>query len=153
MTPVDQDTLRTIITDALERTAFVIADPCDDGDEDALPTPTRHARIRYTGPEAGGLEVSATDGFLVELASSLLGVEPDEVRADAEGLDALRELANILGGSALLAIGSETKPYSLGLPEIIDAPSALPPAVACVLESEGETLRVAWFPGAARLAA
>ena len=153
MSIIDHDTLQSIITDALERTAFVIVDPCDDASASGLKPATMHARINYGGPSSGQIFVSASPGFLIELASSILGVEPNEVRLDVEGSDALRELANIVGGSALVAIGGEETPYSLGLPEIItDAPGGHPDAT-CTVESMGEALRVSWFAKASKLAA
>lgn len=151
MSPIDHDTLQTIITDALERTAFVIVDPCDDAA--GLSPPKLHAKIRYSGPASGTIVVSASEGFLVELASSILGVEPEEVRLDVEGRDALRELANIIAGSALVAIGGEDTPYSLGLPEAIDARPTATPDATCVVESMGESLAVTWYATASKAAA
>ncbi|MCL4222227.1 MAG: chemotaxis protein CheX [Phycisphaerales bacterium] len=153
MSPIDHDTLQTIITDALERTAFVIVDPCDEESARSLAPATHHARIRYSGPASGEVFLSASAGFLIELASSILGVEPSQVRLDVEGCDALRELANIIGGSALVAIGGEDTPYSLGLPEIVPAAPSNPPHASCVVESMGETLLVQWHTNAARAAA
>lgn len=153
MSPIDHDTLQTIITEALERTAFVIVDPCDAENAGSLNPATHHARIRYSGPASGEIFVSASAGFLIELASSILGVEPSQVRVDVEGSDALRELANIVGGSALVAIGGEDTPFSLGLPEVVpDLPDTLPHA-SCVVESMGEALMVQWHTHTARAAA
>lgn len=153
MSTIDHDTLQQIIVDALERTAFVIVDPCDEDAADDLTPPTLHARIDYSGPTSGTLVLSASEGFLVELASSILGVEPDEVRVDVEGRDALRELANIIGGSALVAIGGESMPYALSLPDVIDAPLEPTPDATCAVESMGESLRVSWYANVVRAAA
>lgn len=153
MSPIDHDTLQTIITQALERTAFVIVDPCDEQDAASLAPATHHARIRYTGPAGGEIFVSASTGFLIELASSILGVEPSQVRVEVEGADALRELANIIGGSALVAIGGENTAYSLGLPEIVPGTPIVQPHASCVVESMGEPLMVQWHTHAARAAA
>lgn len=133
----------------LERTAMVLADPHEpDGSGAPL---SRSARIRYSGPNSGQVVLSASDGFLIELASSLLGVERDEVNLNEQGEDAIKELANIVGGSVVMELGGEWCTYSLGLPSVMGGDQApLPPtAVECWVESEGELLRVAWIPEAA----
>ena len=89
MSEFTADTLQQITVEALERTAFVLVDPCEAGETE---TPTIHAKVRFTGPSEGDVFVSASEGFLRELASSLLGVEPDEVDVQAQGMDAIREV-------------------------------------------------------------
>ena len=93
--------------------------------------------------------LSATDGFLVELASSILGVEATEVDSDKEGKDALDELANIVGGSVILELGGEDQYIKYGLPSALDE-SDLPEVgehtVKCYLECERELLVVTWQP-------
>lgn len=102
MTVLSSDTLIEATVNALERTAMVLAEPANDADNHE--PVTAYARIAYSGPSSGTLTLAATDGFLCELASSLLGVEPDEVAAGEQGLDALKEMANILGGSIIVAM-------------------------------------------------
>jgi len=123
---------------ALERTAFVLVDPCE---TDETATPTRFARIEFTGPTCGSVTIGASDGFLAELASSLLGVEAEEVDIETEGLDAIRELANILGGSVLNDIGGQDSTFSLGLPELASANEG-DAGVTCSFDCEGESLHV-----------
>ena len=150
MSRIDSNSLRMLVTQALERTAFVIVDPCDEQDAGRLAPATHFARIDYAGPESGSVYLQASPGFLTELASSILGAEPDEIRLDVEGLDALRELANIVGGSAVVALGGESLPYALRLPETLDGPPTdLADAVTCTVESMGERLTVSWRPHAA----
>ncbi|MFI4896652.1 MAG: chemotaxis protein CheX [Phycisphaerales bacterium JB059] len=111
------DTLERITIDALERTAFVLVDPCA---PDATISPSHFARVRFSGPANGMVVVGASSGFLRELASSLLGICPEDIEVETEGLDALRELANILGGSVLHDLGGQQSEFSLGLPSLID---------------------------------
>jgi hypothetical protein len=155
MSNISSNQLAALVTDALERTAFVVVDPCDEADGTTPPPDALHARIAYTGAEPGEVFVSASPGFLVELASSLLGVDEDDVALEAEGMDGLRELTNILGGSVLVAIGGEDHRFSLGLPEVLTdgAPTQGGGDVACALESMGEPLIVCWRAGVAKSAA
>lgn len=142
MSTINEDTLQQLTTEALERTAFVLADPTDHVGHAAQP---RHASIAYTGGQSGAVYVSASDGFLTELASSLLGVEPGEVNVETEGIDALCELANILGGSLLNDLGGVAETFQLGLPALIDTPpECSADAISCAVRSEEGTLTVTW---------
>lgn len=132
------DTLERITIDALERTAFVLVDPCA---PDATIAPTHFAQVRFSGPANGALIVGASDGFLRELASSLLGINPEDIEVESEGLDAIRELANILGGSVLHDIGGQQSEFSLGLPTMVDA-MAESDGATCWFVCEGESLTV-----------
>jgi hypothetical protein len=94
----------------------------------------------------------ATDSFLCELAASMLGVDTSEVNIDTHGSDALREMANIVGGSVILAMSGEVCEYSLGLPELVPVELARKGAVCapgseraeCTVASEGGILRAVW---------
>lgn len=141
MPDIDSQHLAQLATDALERTAFMLMDPSEGADPGTL---THHAKINYFGTGAGEVHVSASEGFVIELASSLLGVEPDEVEAETQGDDAMRELANILAGSLITQLGAATDSFRLGLPEDSKSPALSEGCVTCFLESMGEPLLVTW---------
>jgi len=154
MNEFSADRLAEMVIAALERTAFVLAEPADADRVKSLPAPAHAAVIRYTGPKSGSVRLEATDGFLREVASSLLGVEPDEVNVEKDGLDVIRELANIVGGSVILELGGDACPFSLGLPEVVAVSgSAGSSDCVCHIESDGEHLRVVWHADAAAVAA
>jgi hypothetical protein len=147
MKTIDGTTLADMTINMLERTAMVLAEPSTPADDP--PRPTRFARIAYRGPSQGELVLGATDGFLRELAASLLGVEAAEVDVDSHGNDALKEMANIVGGSMILALSGDVCEYSLGLPELLKPgeapePEGVAPRAQCVVVAEGGTLRVTW---------
>ena len=128
----------------LERTAMVLAEPAPEGE--VFPPPTRSARITYRGPSEGTLFLSATEIFLCELAASLLGVEITDVNVDTHGNDALREMANIVGGSVILAMSGDICEYSLGLPELVlnvETPDGSTSA-ECTVVTDGGVLRALW---------
>ncbi len=143
MTHITPDQLFTAALDALERTAFLCAEPT----ETVLDAPV-HAHVRYDGPSGGSVTVAADDACLVELASSLLGADPDSVAPEREGVDALKELANIMGGSVLRLLGSETQPFRLSVP-VAACPAPCPRSVICRLLVEGLPMVVTWRPDAA----
>lgn len=146
MKPIDANALAQMTISVLERTAMVLAEPAQPGANQ--PAPTSFARIVYSGPSSGSITLAATEGFLRELASSLLGVDPSEVSIDSHGHDALREMANIVGGSVLLALAGDQCEYSLGLPALIQpadaAPSPSSARAECNVSTESGVLRVLW---------
>ncbi len=155
MKAIDGPTLAGMTISILERTAMVLAEPA--AHEEAHPPPTRFARITYQGPSRGTLLLGATDGFLRELAASLLGAETAEVDLDTQGGDALKEMANIVGGSVILALSGGACEYSLGLPELLPSPEAPEGTPAARAEgtvvTEGGPLHVVWRDGSAPVAA
>lgn len=140
---IDQEKLGELVCEALERTAMVFAEPMEDSPPDGV---TRFARIIYEGEESGEMVLAASDGFTLELASSMLGEDEDAIAADNEGVLALAELANIVCGSVVVAIGGEQRAITLGLPEVADPGSAPSDGITCVVESMGEPLVVIWRP-------
>lgn len=148
MSAITPQRLAEMVSDALERTCFMISDPAEPQTVAQQGFDLHHAaRIAYTGPNTGTIHLFASDGFLEELASGLLGCEPDEIDIERDGRDAIRELANILGGSVTLELGGDRAEHRLGLPE--DADPAAPPArigADCNLISASGALRVAWTP-------
>ncbi len=148
MSKLNAKRIADMTIEALERTAFVLAELAEDGTEAGLPTAERFARIEYSGPTSGFVYIAASNGFVEELAASLLGVEAEEIE-EAQCLDALRELANIVGGSVVLELGGTERLHSLGLPENVTE-SNIPPfndsMERCCLDSECERIEVIWAP-------
>jgi Chemotaxis phosphatase CheX len=142
------DRLAELAVQALERTAFMIADATP-VDKAALARAKRTATIRYKGPGNGTVTLRTTDDFLQSLAANLLGIEPDEVDMTTCGDDAVKELANIMGGSVILELGGRDCSYSLGLPAIVPASATLPALErTCALDCEGHPLFITWDPDA-----
>lgn len=150
MSGMNTQQLNAAATAALERSAFVFAEPAED--QGAAPEDALFARITVTGSIVGELHLAASEGFLRELAASLLGVEPSDVDPAAHGADALKEMANMIAGSVVVHYGGVDKRYALGLPEMstraaFDAAS--PRGMRTCLSSEGEPLTLVWVEGAA----
>lgn len=135
---LDPNALARLVVDALERTAFVLADPCDD--PDALPPADTFAQIDFHGPTAGNVELRASRAFARNLAASILGSDAGEV-SDLQSEEALRELANIVGGSVITALGGSDCRISLGLPRLGRA-TPTGTATTCILDAEGQRLEV-----------
>jgi Chemotaxis phosphatase CheX len=149
MTALTPDRLAQLVLTALERTAFVLAEPITAEQAAEHPAPTHFSRISYHGPSDGEIVLAASEGFILELASSLLGVEAADVNPAVEGQDAIKELANIVGGSVILELGGEDCMYSLKLPRLTspaELASPIPAQSVCHLDSVGELLEVRWYP-------
>lgn len=156
MKTIDGTALADMTIAMLERTAMVLAEPAAEGE--THPPATHFARICYSGPNTGTLVLGATEGFLRELAASLLGVERSEVDIDTAGRDALKEMANIVGGSMILALSADVCEYSLGLPDLLTTAGAAARAgetisAECTVVAEGTALHVCWSEASARRAA
>lgn len=157
MRTIDASMLESLTINMLERTAMVLAEPA--APDEARPPATTFARITYDGPSKGTLVLGATEGFLRELAASLLGVEPGEVDVQNHGTDALREMANIVGGSVIMALSEGACEFSLGLPELLGASvGAMIDAqtdvdARCVVVGESGSLSVCWRNGSISKAA
>lgn len=137
-TDLTPNTLARLVVDALERTAFVLADPCDDPEQ--LPPADTFARIEFRGPTDGCVELLASRSFARNLAASILGADASDV-SDLQSEEALRELANIVGGSVITALGGSDCRFSLGLPQLGRAEAA-GDNTACILDAEGARLEV-----------
>ena len=150
MTDLTPDRLAELTSRALERTAFMMSDPAE-VDPAALDNAPYSAVIRYTGTASGSVTLRAGDSLLCTLAANLLGVEPSDVVAETQGTDALKELANIVGGSVIEALGGRDAAFHLGLPQIAPpGPAAAPVgARSCCLDCEGQPLFVTWSAAAA----
>ena len=148
MSNLTSENLAGLVIDALERTAFVLADPVDEEGREELPQADHFARINYSGPANGSVFLAASSGFLQELAASMLGVEPEEIDND-QGQDALTETTNIVGGLVTLHLGGSDRCLTLGLPSAVEAAEIPAPGhgqIRCWLDAEGERLEVIWAP-------
>lgn len=140
--------LAELVGIALERTAFIFSDPAPLDPAD-VKVATHAAVIRYRGASSGTIVVRAGEGFLRTLAAGLLGLEPAEVVLDDHADDALKELANIVGGSVIDELGGRTRTFHLGLPESTQPAQVLaspPDTVQCCLRCEGAPVFIAWSP-------
>lgn len=138
---------------ALERMAFVITEPGSETAGEVLAQACCHAVTEIVGDShRTWLAVSATHGFVAEVAASMMGVDPDEIDVREHGGATVGELANVFGGELVMAMGGDETPLRLGLPQVLDdvAARARVDELAgggcgwtCVLKSEAGLLLVA----------
>ena len=146
------DFVQTAAT-ALERMAFVVSEPATETAGEVLAQSGCNALVEISGDShRAWLVVAATRGLVCEVAAGMLGMDPAEIDVDEHGEAVVSELANILGGELVMAMGGEETALRLGLPQGLDdaAIGARIDEIAgndlgwtCVLRSESGLLLVA----------
>ena len=156
MSTITATDFQATASNALERMAFVITEPGVETAGEVLANAGYNALIEITGEEPGDaprafLVVSATRGFVGEVAAGMMGMDPGEIDVDEHGEATVAELANILGGELVMAMGGAERPLRLGLPQSvtdevagtrIDAIADGKRGWTCVLKSESGLLLV-----------
>ncbi len=131
--PFDQ-TLAAVMVETLAKLAFLFATPLEDPPEEAG-SELQAVRVAFSGPFCGEIELGLSLPVLEELAANMLGIEDGSEVSVEERHDALKELANIVCGNLLPAIGGCAVEFK------IESPCVTPPA--------GWGLRGEGLPGAA----
>lgn len=150
MSELTTDRISELAIEALERTAFVLAEPGEGLDDFK---PDLAASVSFTGFTNGSVVLHADRAFACELAASMMGVDEDEVTPELEGRDALNELANIVGGSIITELGGRDHDYQYGLPQTVNACDSLPEGTCATVASEEGMLAITWVKGNAAQAA
>mgnify|MGYP002624957179 CR=1 FL=1 len=119
---VSTDGLQRVVTGALERMAFVSAEPSPLTPGELLAQAAAHAVIELRGAESYVLTVSATAGLIQEVVSGMIGCEPDDIDVDDHGRAAVAELANVFGGELVRRLPeTDEDGLLIGLPrELLD---------------------------------
>lgn len=121
MTTLTAENFQATAANALERMAFVFTEPATETVGEALAQCTTHASIEITGDsQRAWIVVSASHDFLAEVAASMMGVEQDEIDIDEHAEATVHELANVLGGELVMALGGADTPLRLSLPATLD---------------------------------
>ncbi|MCA8966453.1 MAG: hypothetical protein H6838_05790 [Planctomycetes bacterium] len=121
MTTITKDCFQETLQNALERMAFVFVETAEESPGEVLAQATFHATIDVSSDERSAwLTVSATNGFVREVAASMMGLETDEIDVDEHGEPTVCELANIFGGELVMSLGGDENPLRLGLPRVLN---------------------------------
>ncbi len=141
--------LGDLVEDGLSQMMFLMLMQCEEEELDA-DSLNRFAKIPFeSSTDEGAVCISACPNFQRELVASLSGADEEEVTdADVQrdGGSALCEIANVVGGQVIWAMGAEDDDdIKLGLPESSEqAPNAAewPQRTSCFFESDGGSLRI-----------
>lgn len=112
-------------TSTFEKLGFLFAEQeLTDEQEAAQVGPA--ARVAFEGPFSGVVEIRTAGDLLPELAANMLG---EATEADRRlHLDALGEVANVITGNLLPALGGSTVVFKLHPPTVVDHPSDFGPS-------------------------
>jgi CheY-specific phosphatase CheX len=113
-------TLATIFSEILASLAFMFTE--EEAAEDSPEATWIDTSISYEGPTRGTLRLRCTRDFAVQLAATLLGMDPldDEARRAAE--DAVKEFMNILCGQFVTTVHGTGDSFNLTIPQIEELP-------------------------------
>ena len=100
--------------------------PTEDAASNSLAPPAARAGVRFDGPFAGELIVLASEDLLPALAANMLG--SDGPPPSAQQLDALGEVANVVCGNLLPAIGGRQQVFRIEPPRVLAGPASTPPS-------------------------
>jgi hypothetical protein len=135
--------LTTVVTGLLSGMAFLV------GNERTAEAPPGctwlQGEIPYSGRQRGALYCWCTRDFAIQLAGSLLGIEPDESNVQASAEDAVRELMTVLHRLVVLASTGDDEASVPSIPTVRECDDVPWPPVGanidlCRLSVGGEPL-------------
>ena len=132
-------------TSTFEQLGFLFADYELTEEQAGLPVDAV-ARVRFSGPRSGILEVRIAGGLLPQLASNMLGTEDAPEQTVVQ--DAFGEIANVICGNVLPKVAGPEAVFDLNAPQVTMGPGeSLEP-----LEEEATLLSVGLEGGRTDLA-
>lgn len=144
MKSIDSDMLQNLTQEILGNMAFMFVEPAEEpGDF----SESLAACIEFVSPQGkDSLILQGSPDFLTDLASGLLGLEPDEVDKNVEGLHSLKEIANVLAGEIIRELGGEHAQFSLGIPYVMDnsQSDSTSDGVVCDFDAMGTAFRASF---------
>lgn len=116
MTHDTRAVLRDVFPRMLETLTFIFADEADG--KASIPGDAVLVNITFSGPVTGSLDMSIARSLGIEMASNLLGLDPEDANAERAGDDALRELMNVTCGHVLTGIAGNEPVFNLAIPTV-----------------------------------
>jgi chemotaxis protein CheY-P-specific phosphatase CheC len=115
-----------VVVDTLEKLAFLFALPQEEKLLEEPAEPLETVEVSFSGSCSGRMQFGLSASVMAELAGNMLGAVDGAALAIEEQRDALKELANVICGNLLPAIGGREAEFSIGTPRILGAALALP---------------------------
>lgn len=113
-----QELVTEAFTDVLEKLAFMFSESfIPDGPLEA-PANCVSSRVGFHGVRSGLITLIMPKDLCQGIAASILGIEADDVDAEARALDALKELTNVTCGHVLTELAGTDPIFDLSVPSI-----------------------------------
>ena len=119
MSPDEKQIVISVMAEVLETMAFMFADPCENKETpEEIPDAIR-ASMEFCGEEGfGAVSMTVPASMCMELASNILGMEPDDPNSQSKAEDALKELLNVVTGRLATGIFGTNPVFTLSVPEV-----------------------------------
>lgn len=109
-----------VVGRVLEETAYLFTDEIDESEvPDIANWEAEGVKLHFTehnGVRLGAVHLWVSKGFASLAASNMLGVDEDDALAAEKGMDALREILNVVLGNLLTEIYGEDPVFDITLP-------------------------------------
>lgn len=100
-----------------EEAAFALIDTMDSGEE--RPVEERLvAGVQFSGPRTGELMMSIPSSLAAVFAENMLGADPGDPEANSKGVDAMKELLNMICGNLLPVLFGTDMEFKIEAPGI-----------------------------------
>ena len=109
-----RETIIDSFTDVIEKMAFMFVEEAEDDEKEA--DGALKAEMQFSGAYGGSVIIAVSHETANELASNVLGVDPDDENIEELRNDALRELLNVTCGNLLTAHYGEEPVFDLSVP-------------------------------------
>ncbi len=106
--------LKDVISNVIAELAMMVVEEPEEWKD---PPHELTGHIKFTGPENGKVIIKCSYDFAAELASNLLGISKEQI-TEAEGLDAIGELLNVICGNLVTELFGKKTAYILSVPII-----------------------------------
>ncbi len=120
MNPDEKTIVISVMAEVLETMAFMFADPCESMElPEDIPDAIK-ASMEFCGEEGfGSVSLTVPAQMCMELASNILGMEPDDPDSQNKAEDALKELLNVITGRLATGIFGSKPVFTLSVPEVV----------------------------------
>lgn len=140
-TTLKHETLNEVASRILEDTAFIFSAPLPEGQQHQ--GEILEATLTFIGPLRGNMRLVSSTAFGVELAASMLGIEPGEAEAVENGRAAFGELLNIVGGALVAEWFGTARACHLGIPAVVqNTTTPSDPSICAISLLASERFRV-----------
>ena len=107
-----------VISRILSESAFIFTDPLEEDDQPIIEEwGAEGVFLSFSGHSPGKISMWADKEFLRYTAANMLGIDEESDEASEKGIDALKEILNIIVGNLLTTVYGPEPVFDLGIPE------------------------------------
>jgi chemotaxis protein CheY-P-specific phosphatase CheC len=119
--PQKKAILRTVVTRVLEDASFVFTDDLPAAlNAGAAPDQVQGVSLSFAGASSGSFRLWGGAAFAALLSANMTGIDAAQPEAREKGIDAMKEILNIIAGNALTELFGSVAVFNLGIPANAD---------------------------------